>query len=272
MKEVKEKSKPFHRTVPHDKIQEFPKIIYKDIVKDKPHKGIKNELYPTAILDCPRKEVLMKWLHDLGYEEVVEDKKKWYPYRGNVWDDHLSNLFEENGGHSQVSVMVVVPITDRNGQPEDVVLIRGRIDAIYKEDNKWKLVDFKTTNEYKLFEDKHIEDKYVAQISFYSKIMNIEEFGLFFATNAAPSYEKYVDESGVLRTYTYDRMVQRAQEIYTAYKNGYLPEEKREESCPWCPFRDVCHRLINSPYPKETMKKYVEEVLLDTGKVKKKEE
>jgi len=271
MEELKKKAETFRRSVPHKRLKEFPEIIYKDIVKDKPHKGLSNELYVTYIIDCPRKVVLMKWLEDEGYEEVQEEYKKWYPYRGNVWDDYLSNLFENHGGHSQVSVMVIVPVTNEKGKPEDVALIRGRIDAIYKENEQWKLVDFKTANEKKLFEGTHVTDKYVAQISFYSKIMNIEEFGLFFATNAAPAYEKFTDESGVLRTYAYDKIVERAHEIYKAYKEGYLPSEKREESCNYCPFREVCHRLVSSTDPRAEVIKIVKEKLEPFGKFKKKE-
>lgn len=192
----------------------------------------KNVFNVTDIMTCPRKVQLKMLADSLGAKERAASKTKWAVFRGRMWDKALSGLFNEN----QVLFTVVMNI---NGE---VAFIRGRIDAIYvNDDGHLEVIDFKSVSDDALKKKRYLKNNYVLQVAFYAHVVGADEYSILAVSNTGFKYAKMNNERLKKQAYSYARKI--VTEIVEAMKKGEITPVKELSECVYCPFRGICDEI-----------------------------
>lgn len=219
----------------------LPKKIREDIIRTNigdsgKHKRDPHKVYVTSTtFECPRKVVLEYFLNEKGYTTFPPDF--WITYRGNLFDERWSNLYQDNQGE----VSVIIPLEDE----DDVVLIRGRYDAVDADEGV--LIDFKTSNDKN--KDKLPKKEHIMQVSFYHYIWN-NTFGegeklrapalIYAMMETSKMFEIDVGEDYENVKLYLLQMIKRAKKIAKAQLKRELPKAKPGTHCNFCVFKGYC--------------------------------
>ena len=177
-------------------------------------------LHVTELLYCLRKAYFRRKITDVEKELT----QRWYLYRGNVFDQLWTPLFNRN----QVRVTYRVP-----GGPNIV----GRIDFIWEENGEPVIYELKTiSNRYAIKDGP--KEEHVKQVKFYAYCENIQVAKLI-----------YVSFEGV-KIFTIDcsnaeevvnEIDERARRLYFFLKSERLPPKTDKKwECKFCEFSDYC--------------------------------
>ncbi len=177
-------------------------------------------LLVTELLYCLRKAYFRRTVTDVEKELA----QRWYLYRGSVFDQLWTPLFQRN----QVRVTHRVP-----GGPTIV----GRIDFINKEGDDLVLYELKTiANRYVI--KNGAKEEHIKQVKFYAWCENIDVAKLV-----------YVSFEGV-KVFTVDcsdayeivkELEERAKILHDCLVNERLPPKTDKEwECRYCEYKDCC--------------------------------
>jgi len=145
--------------------------------------------------------------------------KKWYLYRGLIFDELWTGLFPRNQ----------VRITHRI--PEGPTIV-GRIDFIHD----GVLYELKTISNGYAIKDGP-KEQHVKQALFYAWVENVERVRLIYVhLGGVKIYE--IDTS---RAYeVVKELEERARKLWSAIKTMQPPEREESWECKYCEFREIC--------------------------------
>jgi hypothetical protein len=145
-------------------LDDLPEVIKQEIKNqtEKDRVSEDNRLYVTELIGCLRKAWFKR-----KFPKPLALKSRWYFYRGNVWDNLWTPLFEKN----QVSVthrLRSVP-----------VVISGRIDFI---DADGAIADLKTTDNLYWINKEGAKEDNKKQVMFYAWCMAKDKARLYYVS------------------------------------------------------------------------------------------
>ena len=206
-----------------DRLDDLPELIKNRIVEatDGKYSHRDGELHVTELVYCLRKAYYRRMLEKSNEPAPEMDlQHRWYLYRGILFDEDWTGLFERNQ----------VRVTHRvRGGPT----IAGRIDFI-DGDTVW---DLKTiSNGYAVRDGP--KPAHVKQVLFYSWVENMPNAGLIYLHLGGVKIfrldTRYAEA-------VVEELEEKARVLYEALKKAEPPEPFNEPwECKYCEFRDIC--------------------------------
>jgi CRISPR/Cas system-associated exonuclease Cas4 (RecB family) len=182
----------------------------------------------TELLYCLRKA----WLRR-KYRDRIEltESQRWWIYRGNIFDNLWTSLFEKN----QVEVRYKI---------NDELTIVGHADFIY-DDAVWEL---KTIATIKALWDRN-EQRYkpkpwhVKQVLFYAHCLGLEKIRLCYIS--FDGYKIFTEQDFELNKDEVIReLVEKALEFHNYWKNDIPPAKTSQEwECKFCEVKQFCKEV-----------------------------
>lgn len=183
------------------------------------HEMNDNRLYVTELLYCLRKAYFRRMEQKLGIKQEQELQNLWYAYRGRIFDEVFTPLFERN----QIRITHRIP-----GGPTIV----GRIDFI-KDGEIWEM----KTALNSAVEKYGAKEQHVKQALFYAWVENADKVKLLYITmKGITIYE--------LDTSKAEEVVKELEEnaliLWWSLKQRKPPRAVKTWECRFCPYYKFC--------------------------------
>lgn len=187
-----------------------------------------NRIGVKEVCSCLRKAWYLRKYKDYFFS----DETRWIIFRGMVFDDIFSNLYEQNG------VKVVTNV--------DGVDIVGKIDFIDEFDNIWEL---KTVNSIWSVKNGPY-DEHVLQANFYAYMTGRDEFNLLYVSfDGIRGFTNIpMDKSSA------EHLIERAKMLNEYLEKDIVPPKEETKSCRYCQYYHICMRDGNGQTTEDTGK------------------
>lgn len=219
---------------------QLPEVITEDINKSRPHNSSDNIFNVSELSN----NCLLRMYLDRREPTDVSERGKWAMYRGRIFDQYLTKLFDED----QIRVTHKVPGTN--------YVIRGKIDAITYKTNE--LVELKTVEFMDYMKEPRDSHKKQAlfYLSCYDPLATLQV--LYVGMGGWKNYQftgTKTELNAVMKEFD-----TKAKLLGDSLKNNEPPEGMSCKECDWCSHRPLKKCPIKKPKQKREKKRFKKKV------------